>query len=342
MLCRTTLRIAVAGAFACLAPAQSPSVVSPADALTTTGNSNNTYPFSLGTSTYQQVHSASSFSVAAPRTVSVLRFRPTTFTTASDSVDLLLRMADCPHGASGAQSTFANNTVPGTDTLVFTRKTVNLPMISAHGWNLSFPFDQPFSWAGGHLSWFCEVFGNSNGNMNLRRSCEAWTDSGDVSHTNALGCASALGTAPATLAGRVGAPGGTGRLLAYSFVAAGGLPAVLLFGATPMAVDLTPVGATGCTLTTDVLAALYGVTSPGPNGEVDFNFPIPPDPWLVGVSFRTQAAFAQAGANPLGVFASRGTIDTIGRDFGITRLYGGPGSSFGTVDPRYGLAIALD
>jgi len=48
---------------ASLSTAQSPTIVSPTAALTTTSYGANTYPFSLPAGTYQQVHSASSFSV---------------------------------------------------------------------------------------------------------------------------------------------------------------------------------------------------------------------------------------------------------------------------------------
>ena len=73
--------------------------------------------------------------------------------------------------------------------------------------------------------------------------------------------------------------------------------AAFLLGATRQNVDLTPLGMTGCTLDTDILAAISVLEAGGVYAPV--SLPIPSDPLLEGVPF-----FAQA----LGVTATPGTL----------------------------------
>ncbi len=329
-------------ALAPLSNSQTPTIVSPRNAAAGPGNSNNSYPFSLGPSTYQQVHSAGSFTIAGPHMIQVLRVKPKLGQAANTSVDLEVRMADSPNNSAGASSNFAANVVPGTEVTVCQRRVVNLPVPTTLGWTLSFPFDQPFSWAGSHLSWFVQVFGNSSGGQLLDRGFDAFSDAGPIRSSTFNGCASALGTAPPHLFSRVGGPGGDCSFVAYSYVSSGALPAAMLFGLAPIQIDLTPIGAPGCALTTDVLGVVYGLTAPGPNGQVEIHVPIPADPTLPGASFRTQCAFVQQGANALDIFFTNGTSNTIGQDPRVARIFGGAGAASGTVEHHYGLAIALD
>ncbi|MBI5850037.1 MAG: hypothetical protein HZB39_03210 [Planctomycetes bacterium] len=73
--------------------------------------------------------------------------------------------------------------------------------------------------------------------------------------------------------------------------------AAFLLGATRQNVDLTPLGMTGCTLDTDILASITVLETGGAYAPVIL--PIPADPLLEGVPF-----FAQA----LGVTATPGTL----------------------------------
>lgn len=82
-------------------------------------------------------------------------------------------------------------------------------------------------------------------------------------------------------------------------------------GVAKTSIDLTVIGAPGCTLYTSPLVVL-GVTTTA-TGTAKVSVAIPNNAQLVGVSFFAQYGIAAAGANPAGIVFSDGGEAKIGR-----------------------------
>lgn len=330
------------------AVAQAPAVVSPVAATSGTASSN-WYPFGAGQMTYQQVHSASSFTSNAPRTVTALRLRPRTMG-ATATIDLELHMGNAPNDSMNVDRTFANNIVPGSEVNVFTRKNFALPNVSNIGWHVTIPFDNPFSWNGSHLEWRAIVHGNNNGNQPTHYAMDSWISFGSWGQTGTFaGCASAQGTQTPGQRVRIKSPGLVSEFTGFSYVPSGGLLSALnigfsstSMGGLPLPISLGPIGAPGCEITNDIRASLAGTTNADPEGSVDFQLPLPSDPRLSGATFYTQIVFLQPGANALGAFLTPGSTNVIGQNHGLTRVSAGYPATQGGVDLQWGLAIGLD
>lgn len=342
---------------AAIAPlsAQIPAVISPLDAQTQLGNSNNNYPLSWGTGAYQQVHSAASFSNNTPATINRLRMRMGQGYSGSSGypIDVELFMGDSPHGADAVSGTFANNIVGGTEVNVVTRKNINLPTVPNNDWAVApFPFDVPFVWNGGDLEWRAIVHGNGNNNQRFSYPVDAFWSLGESTRIGStLGCQSALGTQAASHSVSLYEPGNTATFYGYSYVAAGGLPTVLTFGGSdsswsglPLPFDLGVIGAPMCFITNDILLTRGNATQAGSRGQVVDMLTIPDDPTLAGASFFSQYLFLQTGANQLGLFTSDGRRNTIGKPIGVARVFaqGNTGATGGVVGPEFGIAIGLN
>jgi hypothetical protein len=264
-------------------------------------------------------------------------------------IDVELYMATSPNDSNTASGVFANN-VSGTEVNVFTRKMVTLPTVPNNNWAVPFPFDTPFPFVTGHLSWRAVVWGNSMGNMIFTYPLDAWWNLG-LSTSNGTGCRSANGTGVASHTATIWSPGVVSVFTGNSFVIAGGLPAILTIGTSasnwsgiPLPFDLTGLGAPGCFLRNNIVGTFTGVTQANANGSAVVNVPIPNDPTLSGAQFYSQFLFVEPGANALGVFASNGLTNTIGTDHGMTRIYaaGNPQATGGTVGRMFGMAIGLN
>jgi hypothetical protein len=337
---------------AALTPAQTPTHISPVAAASGTGNSNNAIPFSWTPTAYQQVHSANSFHNTSPTLVSRMRLRMATPNRTGQTIDVELFMSASPNDAASASSTFANN-VTGTEVNVFTRKMVLLPTVPDNSWAVApFPFDNPFPFIATHLSWRAIVWGNSNNNQIFSYPLDAWQNASASAATPiGTGCRAANGSAAATQSVTGLGLGTTAAYGGSSFVAAGGVPALLAIGTSattfqgiPLPFDLTPAGAPGCSIYNNWLAVFATVTSPGPTGPATVNVPIPNDQALANTTHYSQFLFVSPAANALGVFTSTGSANRIGGPIGITRIYasGNPGATGGTVGVQYGMAIGLN
>jgi hypothetical protein len=339
-----------------LASAQTPTHITPAAAASGLGNSNNVFPFSQASMGYQQVHSQNSFNNNAPALINQLRLRMASgFTNRTGySIDVELFMAQSPNDAASANATFANNVVPATEVNVLTRKMVSLPTVPDNSWAVApFPFDTMFTFTGNaHISWRANVYGNSNNNMSFSYPLDAFSSAG-TSTVVGTGCRSATGTAITThtvsTTGLV--TGNTANFVGNSFVAAGGLPAILAlglsntsFGSVPLPFDLTPLGGTGCSLYNDWIVVLVGATVAGANGAATIPVPIPNDPTLVNSTHYSQYAFVEPTANPLGAFTTPGRSNRISAPINVTRIYasGMPGGAMGTLGLQFGLSIGLN
>ena len=348
---RTTLSVLLASSFAL---AQTPTHISPVPAAATLGNSNNNIPFSWSPTAYQQVHSQNSFSNKSPTLVTRMRLRMAQgfVNRAGATVDLELFMAASPNDAAAASSTFASN-VTGIEVNVFTRKMVLLPTLPDNSWAVApFPFDNPYPFIATHLSWRAIVYGNSNGNATFTYPLDAWATSfASVSTPIGNGCRAANGTAAASHSVTGLGLGLTAQYSGNSFIAAGGVPAILAIGTSttsfqglPLPFDMTPAGAPGCSLYTNWLAVFVAVTNPGANGTATVNVPIPNDQALSGTVHYSQFIFVSPPANTLGVFTTNAAANTIGGPVGLTRIYavGNTGATGGTLGVQFGMAIGLN
>jgi hypothetical protein len=178
----------------------------------------------------------------------------------------------------------------------------------------------------------------------------AYTASLVATH-NGLGCRAANATAFSAHYVSGGGVGLTAEYIGDSFVATGGLPAILTLGTRntsfqgiTLPFDLTPVGAPGCSLYNNWIAPVVGVTAPGPNGRATFPIPIPDDPALGYTTHYSQFLFLSPGANALGAFTSQGKANTLGPAVGITSIsaIGNPAATGGPVTRQSGAAIGLN
>jgi hypothetical protein len=96
-----------------------------------------------------------------------------------------------------------------------------------------------------------------------------------------------------------------------SLAPAGALIGVTLVGFVQTAVDLTPLGAPGCTRLVDPLAVGTHVLLGGATSWTD-SMPIPFNAAFVGFQIRSQGAAYAPGLNPLGIAASNGRVGTMG------------------------------
>ena len=330
-----------------------PTHITPAEAALGLGTVNNSYPFAISPNSYQQVHSASSFSSSMVGVFNKMTFRMARgfANLPGKIIDVEISMANSPNDAINASTTYASNVVPGSEIMVFTRKMISLPQVPDNAWAVVFPFDNAFVFTGlNHVEWTARVYGNSNGNAGFTYQLDAFTGQG-TNTVNGTGCQAATGTAVATHT--IFAPslklGENIQLTGNSFVPAGGLPAFLTFGGSatawgsvPLPFDLTPLGASGCSIYNDIAAQLGGMTTANANGSVTLLVPLPIDPGLVGGTFYTQYVFLDVGANALGAFTSNGRRNTIGVPYGLSRIYGGLTATGGARDRFFGLAVGFN
>ncbi len=88
-----------------------------------------------------------------------------------------------------------------------------------------------------------------------------------------------------------------------------GFSPTLLFGQIPLPLGLSSLGLTGCTLYTDVAAALPMVSTAG---EAALTLPIPAVPNLAGGAFFLQGLFSDLAANPAGLLTTNAGAGVIG------------------------------
>jgi len=336
-----------------LAAAQTPTYISPKAAATTLGPSNNNIPFSWTPCAYQQVHSRDSFNNLTAGGINQMSFRMASgFVNQTGAViDVELFMAESPNDAASASSTFSSNVVKPTEVNVYTRKKLSLPTLPDNSWKITVPFDAKFAFSGlAHVSWSANVYGNSNNNTIFTYPLDAWSPAG-FSAAVGTGCKSANGSANAThtVSGLV--INTTASYVGNSFVAIGGLPALLTIGASnttfggqPLPLSLASFGAPGCSLYNDWVLLLSGVTQASPSGSVTIMVPIPNDQALIGSVHYSQYLFVEPAANALGVFTSNGRANTIGGPPNVTRIYNltAPPQTTGTVGLQFGMAIGLN
>ena len=330
-----------------------PTHISPLQAASALGNSNNNIPFSWSPCSYMQVHSLSSFSSNAVNLMQRMSLRMAQgFTNQPGrTVDLELFLAESPNDAATASSTFANNVVTATEVNVIPRTMVNLPQVPDNSWAVALPFVNPFLFTGqAHVSWRVNNSGNSNSNQIFTYPLDAWSPFGS-STSLGTGCRSANGTNNAQHSAALPSPGQTAQFYGYSYVPTGNLPAILAIGNSstsfngiPLPFSLNSVGAPGCSLYVNWLAVLTGVTMANSSGSVQINIPLPNDPTLSGATVMSQYLFADPTGNALGIFTSNGASSQIGEARGIARIYGlaGPGGTGGALERQYGMAIGLN
>ncbi len=344
----TALTLLAAAALSPLAAAQSPASHSPRRAASGHSDSANRYPFGEPALEYQQVHSGWSFSNRALRTITGVRFTPSNAGQAA-RVELEMWMAKSPHGADGTSSVFATNEIAATRVRVVDRRFVTLPTTTS-GWDLYIPFDRPFAWDGGHLSWRVRMHGNDQGNSTLAYSFAADGSSSRSIQTGSFGgCASAQGSRAAQHYGQFHPAGVTSSLYANSRVANTVLPGVMTFGLSStdmngvaLPFDLTPLGAGGCLITNDVQAAMPFTTASDTYGSARVDLVLPDQPGLIGQTVYTQAAFVEPAANSLGVFLSPGATHVLPGRNGVARVFASPGQTSGSVGLLLGLVIGLE
>jgi hypothetical protein len=319
---------------------------SPVTAGTAQGNVNNTLPFAQSTYQYQQVHSASSFAPSVNGVVNRIRFRAKAQTTAG-TADLELWMARSPNDAANASATFASNETNPIN--VFVRKMVNMPSVGPGQWGApDLAFDVPFvALPIHHISWRVLIHSNNSTPYTL----DCFSDWRFGTPTAYGGCQHPMGTQNATQNVTYRSPGNDWNLNGYSYVPNVAMPGVAMVGASnstwgsvPLPFDMTAIGAPGCQLVNDPAIMLPGTTLANATGFLGLVVRTPRDPSWIGLTIYTQFAFVDAGANPLGIFTSRGLVNSpIPAPVEITRIYASSVTALqGTVGPDFALPVGLN
>ncbi len=119
-----------------------------------------------------------------------------------------------------------------------------------------------------------------------------------------------VGTVPATLAAASGNPAiGSTFQMRVGNLPQSSIATFLVLGLTPVTLDLTPLGATGCTqYQTADSTAFYLATPPAHNVGIG----IPNNAALIGMVVNAQAATFAPGINTLGVITTNGGVITVG------------------------------
>ena len=326
---------------------------SPVAAATGLGNVNNTLPFAQNSYTYQQIHDASSFTGGSfPAVIVRMQFRAKGTTNTGGVADLELFMSNSPHPAAHASAVFANNETATSTINVFMRKSYNMPAVNSGGWGgPDFMFDSPFVLlANQNMTWRVVLYSNSA----TVNTLDCYSDWRNGTSTLYAGCKHPLSTqtpAQSSHNSTFRSPGQPWDLNGYTWV--GNLPmpgAVMigasnaLWGAIALPFDMGTIGAPGCMIVNDPAVVIPGVTMALASGFLGFTVPTPPTAALVGQTLYTQFIFAEAGANQLGLFTSRGLVNTpIPAPAGICRIYAsGTTATQGTVGPEFAPPIMLN
>lgn len=327
--------------------AQNPLYISPKAAALGAGNVNNTIPFRQTSIHYQQVHSSNSWSSQQAGPITRLRFIAKA-ATQGGAVDLDIYMAQCPHDASKASATFANNVALGTETKVFSSSNYMLPSVAPAVWGAGdFKLTAPFVFIPGkHFSLRIVIRSNTSSSYTL----DCFSDWRFSPRQN-NGCQHPKATRAATHSATYRSPGNVWDLNGWSWLNKA-IPALLTFGASNsqfgslnLPFDLKPLGAPGCLILNDWLLIVPGVTRAIASGFIGTKLQSPADATLIGKTTYSQYVFLDAGANALGMFTSEGGAETnIPAPNGIARIYaiGNPGATAGTLGPEFAVPIGLN
>ena len=314
MVVRNSVVLVLSAALAC---AQT-TLVLPSSHATLEGTTSTNVPFGRSTPMrVQQIYDAMLFSASG--TITQIAFRLDGGSTATGKqVDCEIRMSTTPLALVAVSSTFAANR--GTnETVVLPRQLLTLPsMASAQTPSpmlAPIPLAVPFAYNPqlGSLCIEIVVFGQPPGGYTLDATfvCNSPEVAiGPASCQPATGLPLRVESASAqVLWGRpwltraLDAPPGSLVILALGSTEVG------TWNGAPLPVDLSTAGAPSCFVSIDALQTYFQVALG--DGSAPFNFGIPNDPRLIGVTLRYQAGALQNGLNALGVITSQAKKVTI-------------------------------
>lgn len=319
------LSLLAAACLPLLAPAQTASVISPKGSATQ-GNTNNNIPYSWYPTRYQQVYDYDTFVGSTVVPVMKVNYRMAqgfgTGNYGAQTVTLSMWMAYTPQGttpitAKNASTTFANNIDTATLVQVVSKKAINMPKLSNYSWGINIPTSQPFIFTAAQkksLVIETRVYSNTNGNAIFTYPIDAYSASnvGAGSYTtngSYNGCPAKAAKNVTHYAVTSYLKVGSAVNYSYGYGYAPSLPALMTLGAKNLALTLP---GTTCMIVNDILAIFPGVTDTSTNGYFKVGLPIPNNPALANVTFKSQMFFFEKGANALGITSTRGLNQTIG------------------------------
>jgi hypothetical protein len=324
---------------------------SPGSAATTDVNSENTIPWRYTSGRYLQTHGDLT---GSPRTFSELACRrygwlgAQTGATAR-TLDMELY---CLHANAGRPSTTFTANYATTPVLVITRKSVNLPDLTANlgnpaPWNIVFPFDQSFSYSGSQpFGWELRIHGSTATGAYFTDSYESDTNNGRVTRTG-TGCIATGRTAPMMFFPTVQTSRPQNSFEFYWSFSNGPAfaPSSFLMGTGPL--DLPVPGLCSNLYVSGVFVTLSASTNAS-GTAIAPAISVPYNPAFVGMNLHGQGASADAGQTGLPVAVTDGARVTIeplpGPALPIYRLYtGSVTGTTGVTDPskNYGQAVRV-
>jgi hypothetical protein len=319
------LSLLIAVCLQAFATAQSATTTSPKIAAAG-GTSGNSIPFSWYPVRYQQVHDYDTFVGSPVVPVKSVNFRLgkkwSTGLYGGQSIVLSMWMAYTPQGTTpitskNASMTFAKNLDAKTLVQVVNKKTIVLPKSTTFNFGLKIPISKTFLFSSGFkksLVIETRVYSNSSGSKSFTYPIDAWNGSavGSGSYkTNGSysGCKAKSGSFVSHYAVPTGLKVGSASNFSYGYGRAASLPALMSLGALNLNITLP---GTSCKIVNDLLAIMPGLTSASSNGYYRVALPIPNDPKLANIVFKTQMFFFQKGANSFGITSTRGLDQKIG------------------------------
>lgn len=307
--------------------------VSPATFDKIEANGNNAFPFSGANKfSFQQIHDDLA---GRPRLVLGLAVRlGGGVTCAARSMNLTLSLSTAAVTSRTATGTFASNHGPDLTT-VLAQVAVQWPGSTSTPtpapFDHSLPFAQtPFLYKGqGSLCWEVRVHSNT-------QTAYVYHDAFNSKASHVLqgpfgqGCLATGAASSAQLSASLSLSGSAYQYSCNAISLSASQPAFWFigidasqWGVLPLPLDLTPLGATGCSLHTSVLLSFTGATDP--SGAFSPSAPIPADPLLAGLPIYSQCGAIDLG-RPLPLVLTNGYANafpvTGTFPFPVCRIYG--------------------
>ena len=319
------LSLLAAASLPLMATAQTATTLSP-KSVATAGNTNNNIPYSWYPTRYQQIYDYDTFVGSTVVPVKSINYRMNkSFANGKyggQSVTLSVWMAYTPQGTTpvtskNATTTFANNIDTKTLVQVISKKTILMPKLSNTGFGIKLPTSKAFIFSSAFkksLVIETRVYSNTNSNKIFTYPLDAFSGSGVgagsyTQNGTYAGCKSKSNSTVSHYAIPTYLKVGSAINYSYGYGRAASLPALMSLGAKTL--NLTLPG-TSCKVVNDLIAIFPGVTNTSSSGYYRVNLPIPNNPTLANVVFKTQMFFFEKGANSLGLTSTRGLNQKIG------------------------------
>jgi hypothetical protein len=247
---------------------------------------------------------------------------------AAKKVDLEITAGVRPSGLKGLSIRFATNRPAGMTTLV-TRKQVSIPAqtpgTGPRPFDMGVLFDVPITYDRTRGALLVEII--VHGQQGSSHSCDlTYLNNSSRADFGAPGCLGSNSKVPLVRCATVNVYWGEKIFLELQDLPAGAAGAIITgsqeqgqWAGLQLPHPLTPYGAPGCTLNTDILFA--GLGQAGSTGRLAIPLTLPAHPVLMGYWIRFQGMVQDFGANSLGLTFTRGRKVQVSGPEPVARIY---------------------